>query len=144
MNCSSPVHLPYHLVARWGPWAFRVGTGQGTRAFVLAAEFFKLVDRLTELTRLTNAKRALSATQRGIITDTVTMPLFLQDPFNFNVEISVSWGICRYHDVAGFRPRDFNKSSGSPAGLRPRLISTVALVGTLGPHTKKDESTPQC
>jgi hypothetical protein len=55
---------------------------------VLAAGFFKLVDRLTELTeltRLTNAKRALSATQRGIITDAVTMPFFLQDPFNFNV-----------------------------------------------------------
>jgi len=59
-------------------------TGQRTRAFVLAAGFFKLVDRLTELTRLTIAKRALSATQRGIITDTVMMPLFLKDPFNFN------------------------------------------------------------
>lgn len=45
---------------------------------------FKLVDRLTELTRLTNAKRTLSAPQRGIITDTVTMLLSLQDPFNFN------------------------------------------------------------
>jgi hypothetical protein len=67
-----------------GPWAIAIGTGQKTRAFVLAAGFFKLVDRLTELTRLTNAKRALSATQRGIITNKVTMPLFLQDPFNFN------------------------------------------------------------
>ncbi|KDD67840.1 hypothetical protein V466_17865 [Pseudomonas mandelii PD30] len=61
-----------------------MGTGHKTRAFVLGAGFFKLVDRLTELTRLTNAKRALSATQWGIITNTVTMLLFLQDPFNFN------------------------------------------------------------
>lgn len=85
MNCGSPVHLPYGCGDGRGPWTIAIGTGQRTRAFVLAAEFFKLVDRLTELTRLTNAKRALSATQRGIITETVTMPLFLQDPFNFNV-----------------------------------------------------------
>ena len=84
MNCGSPVHLPYGFGGGRGPWAIAIGTGQKTRAFMLAAGFFKLVDRLTELTRLTNAKRALSATQRGIITDTVTMLLFLQDPFNFN------------------------------------------------------------
>lgn len=29
------------------------------------------------------------STQRGIFTNTVTMPLFCQDPFNFNVEFSV-------------------------------------------------------
>ena len=84
MNCGSPVHLPYGFGGGRGPWAIAIGTGQKTRAFVLAAGFFKLVDRLTELTRLTNAKRALSATQWGIITNTVTMLLFLQDPFNFN------------------------------------------------------------
>jgi len=88
---------------------------------VLAAGFLKLVDRLTELTRLTNAMRALSATQRGIFTNTVTMSLFLQDPFNFNVEISVSRGICRYHDVAGFRPRAVRNLSGAPAGFGNRL-----------------------
>ena len=85
MNCGSPVQLPYGCGGGRGPWTIAIGTGPRTRAFVLAAEFFKLVDRLMELTRLTNAKRALSATQRGIITETVTMPLFLQDPFNFNV-----------------------------------------------------------
>lgn len=87
---------------RLGPWTIAIGTGLKTRALVLAAGFFMLVDRLTELT---NATRALSATQRGIFTDPVTKPLFLQDPFNFNAEISVRWGTCRYHDVAGFRPR---------------------------------------
>jgi hypothetical protein len=89
VNCGSPVHLPYGFGGGRGPWAIAIGTGQKTRAFVLAAGFLKLVDRLT---RLTNAMRALSATQRGLFTNTVTMPFFLQDPFNFNVEISVSWG----------------------------------------------------
>lgn len=55
-----------------------MGTGQRTRAFVLAAGFLKLVDRLTELTWLTNAMRALSATQKGIFTITVTMPFFVR------------------------------------------------------------------
>ena len=118
MNCCSPVHLHYGL----GPWAFWIDTGQRTRAFVLAAGFLNLVDRLTELTRLTNAMRALSATRRGIFTNTVTMPLFRQDPFNFNVEISVSRGICRYHDVAGFRPRVLQIAPGSPAAFW-RLIA---------------------
>lgn len=72
-----------------------MGTGHKTRAFVLAAGFFKLVDRLTEVTWLTNTMRLLSTTQRGIFTMTVTMPLFRQDPFNFNVEISVRWDVCR-------------------------------------------------
>ncbi|WP_139197742.1 hypothetical protein [Pseudomonas sp. NFACC05-1] len=85
MNCGSPVHLPYSFGGSRRPWAIAVGAEQKTRAFVLGAGFFKLIDRLTELIRLTNAKRALSATQKGIIIDTVTMPLFLQDPFNFNV-----------------------------------------------------------
>lgn len=43
------------------------------------------------------------------------MPFFLQDPFNFNIEISVSWCGCRYHDPAGFMPRTASKSPGSPA-----------------------------
>lgn len=103
------------LVVAGGPWAIAIGTGQKTRAFVLAAGFLKLVDRLTELTRLTNAIRALSATPRGIVTSTVTMPFFLQDPFNFNVEISVSSEACRYQDVAGFRPRIVLNPSGAPA-----------------------------
>jgi hypothetical protein len=92
VNCGSPVHLPYSFRGGRGPWAIAIGTGQKTRASVLAAGFLNLVDRMTELTRLTNAMRVLSATQRGIFTNTVTMPIFLKDPFNFNVEISVSWG----------------------------------------------------
>ena len=72
-----------------------MGMGHKTRAFVFAAGFLKLVDRLTELTWLTNSMRALSATQRGIFTNPVTMPFFRQDPFNFNVEISVRWDACR-------------------------------------------------
>jgi hypothetical protein len=114
------VHLPYSFGGGRGPWANAIGTGQKTRAFVLAAGFLKLVDRLTELTRLTNAMRALSATQKDIFTSTVTMTFFLQDPFNFNVEISVSWEACRYHDVAGFRPRMGIKSPGSPAASIPK------------------------
>ena len=42
------------------------------------------------------------------------MPFSLQDPFDFNVEISVSWEACRYHDVAGFRPRVQENLSGAP------------------------------
>ncbi len=105
VNYGSPVRLHNVLRCRVGPWAFLRGTGQITRAFVLAAGYLKLVDRLTELTRLTNTLLAFSATQKGIFTNTVTIPFFLQNPFNFNVEISVSWGSCRYQDPAGFRPR---------------------------------------
>ena len=49
------MHLPYESESRWGPWAFRIDTGHRTRAFVLAAGFFKLVDRLTWLTSITMA-----------------------------------------------------------------------------------------
>lgn len=49
------------------------------------------------------------------VTDPVKMPFSLQDPFNFNVEISVSWCGCRYHDPAGFRPRMVQETLGSPA-----------------------------
>ena len=41
------------LVRWWGPWRILLGTGHETRAFVLAAGFFKLVDRLTWLTPIT-------------------------------------------------------------------------------------------
>jgi hypothetical protein len=58
---------------------------------VSAAGFLKLVDRLTWLT---DAMRALSATQWGIFTSPVTMLFFPQDPFNLNAEISVSWIAC--------------------------------------------------
>lgn len=37
----------------WGPWRILEGTGNRTRAFVLADGFFKLVDRLTWLTPIT-------------------------------------------------------------------------------------------
>lgn len=42
------------------------------------------------------------------------MPFFLQDPFNFNIEISVSWCGCRYHDPAGFMPRTLLEVPGAP------------------------------
>lgn len=45
------------------------------------------------------------------------MPFFLQDPFNFNIEISVSWCGCRYHDPAGFMPRTLKIAPGAPALL---------------------------
>ena len=45
------------------------------------------------------------------------MPFSLQYPFNFNVEISVSSGTCRYQDLAGFLPRTFAYAPGSPAIL---------------------------
>jgi hypothetical protein len=44
VNCGSPVHLPYGFGGGRGPWAIAIGTGQKTRAFVLAAGFLKLVD----------------------------------------------------------------------------------------------------
>lgn len=142
MNCCSPVHLPYRLVARRGPWAFRMGTGQRTRGILLATEFSTLVDRLTWLTpspRLTGLKRSLSTTQWLTFTVAVTMPFSLQYPFNFNVEISVSSWNCRYQDLAGFRPRAYRRTSGSPPAFlipgpaRPPLspdevISSPALL----------------
>lgn len=70
-----------------------MGTGQRTRAFVLAAGFLKLVDVVDVV--VDGASCSLSATQRATFTDAVTMPLFLQDSFDFNVEISVSWGARR-------------------------------------------------
>lgn len=79
MNDGSPPDFPHRPIGWRGPWVFRKDAGRRTRAFVLAAGFLKLVDRLTELTRLTSAMRALSATQKGIFTSTVTMTFFLQD-----------------------------------------------------------------
>jgi hypothetical protein len=120
VNCCLPVHLPYRLAGRWGPWAIQKGTGQRTRRIVLAAGISKLVDALTWLTPspwLTALNRSLSTTQSVTFTDAVTMPFFLQDPFNFNVEISVSSSACRYQDPAGFRPRVHKECSGSPAGI---------------------------
>lgn len=55
------------------------------------------------------------------IADTVTMPLFLQDPFNFSIEISVSWSTSHYQNPAGFRPRAVRNLSGAPAGFGERL-----------------------
>ncbi len=118
MNCCSPVHLPYCLVVRRGPWAIRMGTGQRTRSILLATEFSTSVDRLTSLTpspRLTGFNRSLSTTQWLTFTVAVTIPFFRQDPFNFNVEISVSCNLCRYQDPAGFLPRGHGECSGSPA-----------------------------
>lgn len=41
-------------LVRWrGPWRILLDTGHRTRAFVLVAGFFKLVDRLTCLTPIT-------------------------------------------------------------------------------------------
>lgn len=111
------MHLPYRLVACRGPWAFRMGTGQRTRSILLATEFSTSADRLTWLTpspRLTRFNRSLSTTQWLTFTVAVTMPFSLQNPFNFNVEISVSSGNCRYHDLAGFRPRVYSISPGAP------------------------------
>ena len=48
------------------------------------------------------------------VTDPVRMAFSLQDPFNFNVEFSVSWCDCRYHDPAGFMPRVAKIFSGAP------------------------------
>ena len=36
----------------WGPWRILLGTGHRTRVFVLAAGFFKSVERLTWLTAM--------------------------------------------------------------------------------------------
>lgn len=58
------------------------------------------------------------------------MPFSFQDPFNFNVEISVSWCGCRYHDPAGFMPRVKRNLSGSPA--RFSLIERRSHRNSLG------------
>lgn len=103
-----------------GPWAIRMGTGQRTRSILLATEFSTSVDRVTWLTpspRLTGFNRSLSTTQWLTFNVAVTIPFFRQDPFNFNVEISVSCNLCRYQDPAGFRPRTIVKVSGSPASF---------------------------
>ncbi|WP_327179232.1 KTSC domain-containing protein [Pseudomonas ogarae] len=95
-----------------------MGTGQRTRSILLATEFSTSVDRLTWLTpspRLTGFNRSLSTTQWLTFTVAVTMPFSLQYPFNFNVEISVSSGNCRYQDLAGFLPRVLKIAPGSPA-----------------------------
>lgn len=109
-----------------GPWASLKDTGQITRRTWLAAEFSTLVDRLTYLTpspRLTGLSRSLLTTQWPTFTVAVTMPFSLQYPFNFNVEISVSWGNCRYQDLAGFRPRTNVFLPGSPVGLPCGIIT---------------------
>ena len=95
-----------------------MGTGQRTRSILLATEFSTSVDRLTWLTwltaspRLTGFNRSLSTTQWLTFTVAVTIPFIRQDPFNFNVEISVSCNLCRYQDPAGFRPRAEENAQG--------------------------------
>lgn len=143
------MHLPYRLVARRGPWAFRMGTGQRTRSILLATEFSTSVDRLTWLTpspRLTGFNCSLSTTQWLTFTVAVTIPRFRQDPFNFNVEISVRCNLCRYQDPAGFLPRAEEKSSGSPAAAEPGLGQRAKVLvflqsrgrhGYLGPEATK-------
>lgn len=112
MNCCSPVHLHYGLGCRWGPWAFRMDTGQITRVILVVVVFFTLVDRLTRLTaqgvRNHQHKRP-------------SLPMLQGWPF-FNhilsisvTEISVSWRSCHYKDPAGSRPRASRKTTGAPA-----------------------------
>jgi hypothetical protein len=61
------------------------------------------------------------------VTHPVRMHFSLQDPFNFNVEISVSWYGCRYHDPAGFMPRVRGKASGAPPLFRPDPIGSAGI-----------------
>ena len=109
-----------------GPLGILRITGQRTRSILLATEFSTSVDRLTWLTaspRLTGFNRSLSTTQWLTFTVAVTIPFIRQDPFNFNVEISVSCNLCRYQDPAGFRPRVLVNTSGSPATFGGRWRS---------------------
>lgn len=79
MNDGSPPGFSHRPVGWRGPWVFRKDTGRRTRAFVVVAAFFKLVDRLTHLTRLTNASPELSAAERAIITDSAMMLFLVHD-----------------------------------------------------------------
>ena len=75
-----------------------------------------MVDTIPKVDRL---NRSLSTTQWLTFTVAVTIPFFRQDPFNFNVEISVSCNLCRYQDPAGFLPRVQRNLPGSPAQFGP-------------------------
>lgn len=59
------------------------------------------------------------------------MSFFLQDPFNFNIEISVSWGGCRYRDPAGFMPRGEAKCPGAPPHIQAIRRSSASFLATL-------------
>ncbi|BBP66932.1 hypothetical protein PHLH5_44730 [Pseudomonas sp. Cab53] len=126
----SPVEQRFTRAVAQGYWIFAGtlgilrNTGQRTRSILLATEFSTSVDRLTWLTGF---NRSLSTTQLLTFIVAVTIPFFRQDPFNFNVEISVSCNLCRYLDLAGFRPRTERNASGSPAAFQIRASPTSRI-----------------
>ncbi|NWD08951.1 hypothetical protein [Pseudomonas gingeri] len=88
---------------------------------------------------MTGFNRSLSTTQWLTFTVAVTIPFFRQDPFNFNVEISVSCNLYCYQDPAGFRPRTHLNLSGSPAHFSDSAIFKLmiqALATRAGPYLK--------